>query len=144
MARAIDVAKYIVERLGGTSGMKLQKLMYYSQAWHMVWREEALFNDDFQAWANGPVIRSLYAIHRRQFPVDAAPFLGGQSASLTQDEQGVVDKVLSFYGDKTAQWLSDLTHQETPWKGARNGLPAGEASEVVIDKASIHEYYSSL
>jgi uncharacterized phage-associated protein len=43
--------------------------MYYAQAWHIVWEEEPLFADDFQAWANGPVIPALYAAHRGMFQV---------------------------------------------------------------------------
>jgi uncharacterized phage-associated protein len=144
MATLFDVAKYITERTGDVSAMKLQKLMYYAQAWNLVWEEEALFGDDFQAWANGPVLPALYARHRGMFKVDAALFADAKSGHLTDAERGNVDKVLSFYGDKTAQWLSNLTHQENPWLEARNGLPVGASSEAIIAKAALHEYYSSL
>ena len=144
MAYAADVAKYIVEKYGEMSAMKLHKLAYYCQAWHMVWFEKELFPEDFQAWANGPVIRSLYAIHRKQFIVNAALLAQGNTDNLTGDQKGSIDKVMTFYGDKTAQWLSNLTHQEAPWLNARNGLPPGEPSEATIDKASMHEYYSAL
>jgi uncharacterized phage-associated protein len=63
---------------------------------------------------------------------------------LTDAERGNVDKVLGFYGDKTAQWPSNLTPQESPWFEARNGLPVGASSEAIIPKAALHEYYSSL
>ena len=42
------------------STMKLQKLCYYSQAWALVWDDAPLFNEDFQAWANGPVCPELF------------------------------------------------------------------------------------
>lgn len=36
-ANVFDVAKYILDTVGGEiTSMKLQKLCYYSQAWHMV------------------------------------------------------------------------------------------------------------
>lgn len=144
MATIFDVAKYITERTGEVSAMKLQKLMYYAQAWNLVWEEEPLFPNDFQAWANGPVLPTLYARHRGMFKVDATLFADADSASLNEAERGNVDKVLAFYGDKTAQWLSNLTHQENPWLEARGELPVGASSEAVIPQSAIHEYYSSL
>lgn len=144
MATIFDVAKYITERTGEVSAMKLQKLMYYAQAWSLVWEEEPLFSNDFQAWANGPVLPTLYARHRSMFKVDSALFPEADSARLTEAERGNVDKVLAFYGDKTAQWLSNLTHQENPWLEARGDLAVGASSEAVIPQAAIHEYYSSL
>ena len=144
MATIFDVAKYITECTGKVSAMKLQKLMYYSQAWSLVWEEEPLFSNDFQAWANGPVLPTLYARHRGMFKIDADLFPDADSKNLSDVNRCNIDKVLSFYGLKTAQWLSNLTHQEDPWLGARGELPAGAASEAVIPQAAIHEYYSSL
>ncbi len=124
--------------------MKLQKLAYYSQAWSLVWDEEELFSEDFEAWANGPVVRSLYNKHRGQFKINADLFSGGSSANLTQDQKETIDKVLEFYGDKTAQWLSNLTHKESPWKEARGSLEPMENCSEIITKASMAEYYSAL
>ncbi len=144
MANIFDVAKYITERTGEVSAMKLQKLMYYSQAWNMVWEEEPLFADDFEAWANGPVLPALYACHRGMFKVGPSLFSDANSAEVTTPERGNIEKVLAFYGTKTAQWLSNLTHQETPWLEARGNTPVGAPSCTVINKSAIHEYYSSL
>lgn len=144
MGTIFEVAKYITEKTGEVSAMKLQKLMFYAQAWSLVWEEEPLFDDDFQAWANGPVLPALYTRHRGKFKVDVSLFADANSGSLTDVERGNIDKVLAFYGDKTAQWLSNLTHQENPWLDARGDLPAGASSEAVIPQAAIHEYYSSL
>lgn len=144
MASALDVARYITDKLGEVSAMKLQKLVYYAQAWHMVWFERELFPDDFQAWANGPVVRSLYGIHRKQFLVNSVTFAEGDVSTLSPEQRNAIDKVLGFYGDKTAQWLSSLTHQEKPWKEARVGIPDGEPCEAIIEKSEMHAYYSSL
>ena len=67
--RAIDVAAYILREQGKMPAMKLQKLVYYSQAWSLVWDDKSLFRDRIEAWANGPVIRNLYKAHRGQFLV---------------------------------------------------------------------------
>lgn len=149
MATASDVARYILDRLAPdkygsrVTAWKLQKLVYYSQAWSLVWDEEPLFEDEIQAWANGPVTPSLYEQHRGRFNLYAGDIDGDPSA-LTKDERETVDAVLRDYGDKKSQWLSDLTHSEAPWKDARRGTPEGARSQSVITQAAMAEYYESL
>jgi uncharacterized phage-associated protein len=142
MATALDVAQYILERIGPMSAMKLQKLVYYSQAWHIVWEDRTLFDDKIEAWANGPVVTSLFAAHRGQFRVSCIP--GSDASSLTEEERESVDVVLEAYGAKSAQWLSDLTHMESPWRDARRGIADGERCDAEITPAALSEYYSSL
>lgn len=67
MAQIADVAAYILDKCGRMTVMKLQKLTYYSQAWHLVWTEKPLFDNRIEAWANGPVVRELYNLHRGRF-----------------------------------------------------------------------------
>jgi uncharacterized phage-associated protein len=142
MARVDDVAAAILERQGSMSTWKLQKLVYYAQAWHLVWEERPLFEDRIEAWANGPVVRNLYERHRGWFSVESWP--AGHSADLTPDESSTIDAVLETYGDKTAAWLSELTHQEPPWRDARVGLAHGERGNVEITQEAMAEYYGSL
>ncbi len=141
--RAIDVADYILEELGALSAMKLQKLVYYAQAWHLVWEDKELFADEIQAWANGPVVTNLYTLHRDHFKLEPK-FFGGDVSRITGESRATIDRVLAFYGEKDAQWLSDLTHMEDPWKLARVGLADGERGSRVISNQSMSEYYSSL
>ena len=69
---------------------------------------------------------------------------GGIPKNLTKDQLETIDAVLGFYGDKSAQWLSDLSHAEAPWKSARTGIPDGIRGEIVIPKQNLAEYYGSL
>lgn len=140
----VAVAHYITSKYGELSAMKLQKLMYYAQAWNLVWEEGSLFDDEFEAWANGPVLPQIYDLHRGKFKVDSSLFKVGSDESLTQVQRDNIDKVLSFYGEKTAQWLSNLTHQEEPWLQARGKIPVGKPSSKKITLSSMHEYYSAL
>ena len=142
--RANDVAAYILRSQGAMPAMKLQKLVYYSLAWSLVWDDEPLFEETVEAWANGPVIRELYDAHRGQFAVASIP--DSDPDLLDSDQRETVDAVLQFYGEKSSQWLSDLTHMEAPWRNAReeNGLGSGERGQAPITHASMHEYYSSL
>ena len=124
------------------TAMKLQKLVYYAQAWSLVWDEEALFPEKIRAWANGPVVRELYDVHQGQFQVDKVK--GGRSNCLTETQRETVDAVLEFYGNKSGQWLSKLTHRETPWRKARIGLDDGDRSNREITLSSMEEYYGGL
>ncbi|MEM5528102.1 type II toxin-antitoxin system antitoxin SocA domain-containing protein [Gammaproteobacteria bacterium AS21] len=140
-----DVASYILAKQGEMTAMKLQKLLYYSQVWSMVWDEEELFKADFEAWANGPVLPTIYQVHRGIFKVNTELFKAkGNAGKITGDAADTVDQVLNVYGTKTAQWLSNLTHEEDPWLDARNGIPATQSSNVIIQKGDIHSYYSGL
>ena len=140
---AADVADYILKEMGTTSAMKLQKLVYYSQAWSLVWDERPLFNESIQAWKNGPVVPELFRQHRGQFLVHPGAF-GGHPDRLDDDAKETIRSVIRYYGSQSAQWLSDLTHAEDPWVNARMGLDPNENSDVVIGLAALHEYYSGL
>ena len=142
MANVFDVAKYILEKKGPMTTMKLQKLVYYSQAWSVVWDEKPIFEEKIQAWASGPVVRELYDEHKGVFQISGLE--KGNTDNLNLEEKETIDAVLQAYGDKPAQWLSDLTHMEKPWNEARKGIPDGQNCENEITRASLAEYYGSL
>lgn len=141
MTTVFDIAAYILKKKGSLPAMKLQKLVYYSQAWSLVWDETPLFKEPIEAWANGPVAPDLYARHRGQFRVSE---ISGSPVSLSTSQKETVDKVLEFYGNHDSQWLSDLTHMESPWIDARKGLFPGQRGNEVISHASMAEYYEGL
>lgn len=144
MATVHDVAAYILSKQGAMSAMKLQKLCYYSQAWNLVWEEEPLFQERIEAWANGPVVRELYAEHRGHFGVTKDLLTRGDAMMLTERERQNVDIVLEFYGDRPAHELSELTHREAPWKEARGDLAPGATSQTEITPTAMHEFYDGL
>jgi uncharacterized phage-associated protein len=143
MASALDVAKFILKKHGPMSAMKLQKLVYYCQAWSLVWDDAPIFSEKIKAWANGPVVPSLYQAHKGRFNVEAK-HVGGDPDALDENERLTVLAVLKYYGDKSGQWLSEVTHQEPPWAEARKGLKPGERGSSEISKAAMAEYYGAL
>ena len=142
MTTVFDVATYILEQSGLMTTWKLQKLVYYCQAWSLVWDGDQMFNEEIEAWINGPVCPDLYKKHRGEFRIDTLPM--GDADVLTSCQKETVDVVLRDYGDRSPQWLSDLTHMEDPWKKARRGVPKGERGNSIISKESMSEYYESL
>jgi uncharacterized phage-associated protein len=124
------------------TAMKLQKLVYYTQAWSLVWDEKPLFGERIRAWANGPVVPRLYGWHRGLYEVASCP--SGDPSLLTSEQQETAKAVVEFYGNRSSQWLSDLTHRESPWRDSREGLLPGERGNGEITHAAMAEYYGSL
>lgn len=142
MVSVCDVASFILNKHGPLTAMKLQKLVYYCQAWSLVWDEEPLFHETIEAWANGPVVRELFNVHKGQYTLHSIP--SGNPKKLNQDQKETVLAVLDYYGNKSSQWLSDLTHMEDPWRKARRGIPDDQRGNCEITHEAMAEYYSSL
>lgn len=139
---AFDVASYILQKCGSITAMKLQKLVYYCQAWSLVWDEAPLFKEKIEAWSNGPVVRELFEAHKGQFLV--SKLSNGDPSKLSPIHIETIDAIINNYGEKSSQWLSDLTHSENPWKEGRNGLSDSERGDAEITHAMMAEYYGSL
>ena len=149
MATVFDVARYILTRLDEDGKLpvttwKLQKLVYYSQAWSLVWDDVPLFDAPIQAWANGPVCPALYQVHKGKFKISAAAEIDGNPRALTKAQQETVDEVIKHYGRHAPQYLSELTHSELPWQEAREGLSATERGNRAIKLDTMAEYYGGL
>ncbi len=136
-----DVAAYILQKCGEISTMRLQKLVYYAQAWALVWDDGPLFSEEIEAWANGPVVRELFNYHQGMFSIRS---IEGNPEKIPDWGKETIDVVLKDYEKLTTQQLSDMTHDEKPWQEARKGLSSGERGNRIITKASMAEYYSSL
>ncbi len=137
-----DVSALIIKILGPISALKLQKLVYYCQAWSLVWDDKPIFKERIEAWANGPVVPELYAFHRGQYEVSSVQV--GNFRKLSQTQTETVQSVVSFYGNKSGKFLIDLTHSEAPWIESRSGLGPMERGNREILLSTIAEYYGSL
>jgi uncharacterized phage-associated protein len=142
MTKVDNIAAAILKRTGSINTFKLQKLVYYSEAWHLVWESESLFEDRIEAWANGPVVPALYQKHRTKYIVDAWP--DGDAGALSDKENESIDAVLAFYGEYQGYQLAELTHQEEPWIRAREGLGLGERGNAEISRESMRIFYEGL
>lgn len=123
------------------TAMKMQKLAYYAQAWHLARTGDPLFEEPIEAWVNGPVVRELYNVHRGQFSLSGWPL--GDDDALTATQRLLIDEIVSTYGERGASWLSELTHSEAPWQAARSGLPENVRSDAAIDTDVMRDYYAA-
>jgi uncharacterized phage-associated protein len=141
MATIDDVAAAILTMLGRMTTKKLQKLVYYSQAWQLARHGVRLFPDEIQAWREGPVVRKLYDRHRTPYEIRTWP--DGDPARLGDDELATVRWVATTYGRFSAESLSRMTHAESPWRVARGLLPEGEPSQTPISDDIMRNFYAN-
>jgi len=142
-----DVAAYITEMHTKNIDFffrteKLQQLLYYCQAWSLVWDKKPLFKEKIRAWPNGPVVEEIYDVYGGNCFVHR--WRKGVSTRLNKTQRATIESVLTYYGTKDSQWLSDLIHKEEPWKKARMGLKPFKPSNRIITHASMMEYYNGL
>ena len=89
------------------------------------------------------VCPSLFHHSQGKFSVSADE-MKGSSENLSDGQKDTINKILEYYGEKNAQWLSQLTHMEGPWQDARRGFPAGALCNTPITKESMAMYYGGL
>lgn len=136
---AHDVAAALLIQVGPVEAMQLQKLVYYSQAWHLALLDKPLFTDTIQAWRDGPVVPTLWDQHRGQRIVSKWP--SGDLGKLSDAGAKVVSLVCQVYGRLSGDDLSELTHHELPWRSARGDLPDAAPSKAVIQPDAMKSFY---
>ena len=146
MTTADAVADYLIalahQRGESVNNLKLQKLLYYAQAWHLALHDEPLFPEKFQAWISGPVIPRLYWKYKefgiRDIPVsESPPALCGTAIS-------VLEEVAREYMPLDEYDLSEMTYREAPWAWARQGFDISEHCEVELDEHDMRCYFRQL
>jgi uncharacterized phage-associated protein len=126
------------QQRGELTNLKLQKLLYYSQAWHLVLRGRPLFSDAIEAWVHGPVVPAVFRRFRdfRWKEIDC-PVAPVEDPEMKKH----LGSVLDVYGGFTATQLESLTHRESPWLEARAGLESDMPSQKVISHKAMHDFY---
>ncbi len=144
MLSCLDIANYFIWLANETgsfiSNLKLQKLVYYAQAWHLALREKPLFEEDFQAWIHGPVILVLYQKYKA---FRWQPILKDTEMQLPDNVVKFLDEVAQEYFACNAYELEQMTHVEDPWNRARGNLPPDVPSNAIIKKEWMREYYKA-
>jgi uncharacterized phage-associated protein len=153
MTRRVDMATYTADKVADTlihlarerhidiTNLKLQKLLYYAQAWNLVFKDEELFAEDIEAWIHGPVVPSVF----RRFKSFRWNTIDSPVNAVTDDALGShLVSVLDAYGKFGANQLERLTHEEEPWRIARSGVAPDAPSNAVISKKSMKTFYTDI
>jgi len=125
------------------TNLKLQKLVYYAQAWHLAIHDEPLMSAKFEAWVHGPVQPALYRSVKSMcdqgwIPI---PLAIDRKPRVVEDKEKHLMEVYKVYGGFSAYDLERMTHQEMPWIKARKGLPPDAPSNNVIAESDMKQYY---
>ncbi|SIT17928.1 Panacea domain-containing protein [Paracoccus saliphilus] len=148
-----DVTDYIIGRFADDPGslnvLKLQKLLYYVQAWHLAFGAGVLFIGGFQAWVHGPANREIYdrfkTTHTMFSDVNRDHIQPTfRDENLSKGARRHIDEVLEAYGELSGIQLEHMTHDERPWIEARGALRSFERCETVIKESSMERFYREL
>lgn len=133
---ALQVARYIIGALP-VDNLKLQKLLYYSQAVHLVRTGNVLFSDEIQAWRYGPVVPNVYHMYKTSgFETIVDPD-SEDELDLSNNQLRSIDMVLAYYGEMSSIRLVNETHTEDPWKNVFKENEMG----ITITVESMLNYY---
>jgi uncharacterized phage-associated protein len=139
MASAINVAQYIIKSIP-VDNLKLQKLLYYSQAVFLVLNNKTpLFSEEIEAWDYGPVVREVYDQYKKH-GCEIIPQIDIGESGLEVGEMEAIDMVLEYYGEMSGGELVNKTHQEKPWKETYHP----KRPSNIISKDLIYDYFKDV
>ena len=153
MPNVFDTAAYIKrnyprnsKKHGTLTAMKLQKLVYYSQAWSLVWDDEPLFQDPINAWVYGPASPRLFRISQGEYIPQKIPGHLRSGNRLSKVQKETINIVMQSYGKYEPEELTELVSSEPPWRKARNRHNLGLTirGNATIRRDDMKEYYSSI
>ena len=143
MTSSLDVAKYLIDvqlELGGLgiTHLKLQKLVYYSQAIHLAMKDKPLFDEEIFAWKRGPVEAKVYEKYKPcgHYPIDPEEETDSIETGIDAYSISAISAILDAYGKMSAVALMEKTHREKPWQDA-----FARGSGTVIPKEVMQRYY---
>ena len=122
--------------------LKLQKLVYYSQGYHLALLKKPIFNERIEAWVHGPVCPALYEDYKNYYSSEIPK--NTETIDIPSESQMIIDMVWSAFGVYDSAELEEFTHQEDPWIKARNALPLWKSCNNLITQDMIRSYFTSL
>lgn len=142
---AKEIANYIVtvfqKRHEAITNLKLQKLVYYAQAWHLALYDEPIFKERIEAWIHGPVVPTVFnefKAYRWQPISKPVSFF-----QFPEHAHRHLNEVVRVYGKFDGVTLERMTHQESPWRDVRRGLEPDEPSNRVITHEAMRKFYGA-
>lgn len=121
--------------------LKLQKLLYFAQGISFCMYDKELFEENFEGWVHGPAIRSVYQKYSN-FGCNGID-IKYEYPELDEEVLSVLEYVKNNYGKYDGKYLENVTHQQTPWLYAREGLDPDARADKTIPKELIAEYFIS-
>lgn len=144
--KAIDIANWFISKSAEfgdlITHLKVQKLLYYAEAWTQVLLNRELFNEQIQAWSHGPVVPEVFQ-HFKEYGWNPLPIPEHSILSIFEpDIIDVLEQVFDTYADFSARKLEVMTHADIPWIEARGQCSAEERCTNIIPKSKLKYYFA--
>lgn len=148
------ISNYLIAQLnadeeGNLSHLKLQKLIYYIQAWSLGIKKQVFFESPFYAWVHGPVNLELYDRFKDTKTLYSEILISDISEkeydfkTIKEEDLNFIQYILENYAKFSGTELEAMTHREQPWLDAREGLNEYETGNNEISPRSMMDYYGS-
>jgi len=142
MVQSIHVAKlflyWSLATNSGINNLKMQKLLYYAQAWYLVNFKKRLFVDDIVARSFGPVIPNVYRRWKTHLFCDIPYKSDGKEPLLFQPHQlKYLATIFAEYNNLSTTALTSLSQNELPWVYTVQNI-----KKKIIQPWLIREFYT--
>lgn len=150
------ITHYVNQKGDQVSHKKLQKLVYYVEAWSLVYLNKSLVSEQFEAWIHGPVIKELYQelkgcgyndlvlVNELEDTIDLEIATIIKENKISETDLELIYAVLDKYAGLSAFQLEMISHSEKPWLDARGNIAPLENCNTIIDKENMRNFYASL
>lgn len=157
MYNVLDVCRYVInysnDKDYDISNLKLQKLLYFIQAYFLINKNETCFNETIEAWDFGPVIPKAYSEYK-QYGGGHIPSISSyiemdsdniwsvhrvkyNNNIFSNADKKMINDVINQFAEYTATDLTSLSQNQAPWNNIYEPYTNNE-----ITKESIKEYFS--
>ena len=120
----------------GITNLKLQKILYFAQAYYLSRLNKPLFTEKLMAWKYGPVVPGVY--HKFKKYTNRPMILKEDKSTLRKEDKEILKKVWEAFGGYSAGRLVSIVHSHAPWK------EANISRSKVISLKAIRDYYGPL
>lgn len=135
MYNVLDVCRYVInysnDKDYGISNLKLQKVLYFVQAYFLISTPEQCFKERIEAWDFGPVVPEAYREYK-QFGSSNIPSVSYyvemnyedfwnskvkkfRDEIISDSDKKRVEAVVDRFSDYSATELVEITHHQAPW-----------------------------
>ncbi|WP_105174475.1 Panacea domain-containing protein [Pseudoalteromonas sp. T1lg122] len=150
MANAVDVAREFL-RLAKDAGqpltnMQIQKLVYIAHGVHLAREDEALLDEEVNAWKHGPVIPAVYLAFKQYLnkEIDLSKE-ARENVPLSLKEKDSVKFTFDNFAKYNGWTLRDITHKEgSPWHKIWFDGNGYETYNAEIPNRTIKEHYKNI
>lgn len=155
---ALDIARYVIKYSNdqdyGVSNLKLQKILYFIQAYFLIQTNHPCFREPIEAWDFGPVVPTVYKQYKMYASADVPTMesyisfdgddiwkskrIRFNKINIKDEDKILINKVVDKFSEYSATDLVTLTQHQTPWIDA---FSSGKNNEISLD--IIKDYFSN-